>query len=281
MLNIDFNKVAYDGRKLADVLLYGYKLYNYDMILVFSDPYVEAQAMGCPVEFSPYPRLLGPCDLKKSPPLNRTGEIIKAAKILQGKIDVPVFVSIKGPFSLASFLVGIEDFLKLLVRDGTSAKGTIEQALDFQLRYLEILLNIGVNIMIGDPMASASVIAPELFRRFAYSPLKEMVTRIKKTNQICAIHICGVTNLIINDLDKLGADVLSIEDVSVKAETLKMGGVKTETILSGNTTMIEKEVKEAMQEKYLILATSCDVPPETTSESIETMIGFGNEFGKN
>jgi len=269
LLNMDLAEVARDGVKLARVLEFGYQLYQYDMVLVFSDPYVEAQALGCPVKFSPAPTLLGPRSNKM---LDRTDEIIKAAEILKRKVDVPVFVSIKGPFSLASFLTGMESFLKDLIAAPKKAEAVINQALEFQLSYLERLLKIGANIFLGDPVASSSVISPILFERFAFKPLQILIEKIKENGLIAGVHVCGETKPIIPMLDELGADILSIEDITPKTRTLKMGGVATDTILSGNETRIKSEIKQARNEPYLILATSCDVPATTDSKNIKLMM---------
>lgn len=287
LLKMNFVEVAGDGEKLAQVLEYGYRLYQYDMVLVFCDAYIEAQAMGCPVEFNPYPRLLDSAPPHPSLPLgwggkkeggiDRTGEIIKAARILKDKVDVPVYVSIKGPFTLAAFIYGIEDFLKLVLADEKKAKNVLDQALDFQMGYLKRLLSLEAQVFIGDPLASASVISPVLFEKFACKPLEVLIGEVKRKGLNIGIHICGETKPIMPALDKLGADILSIEDITPKTKTLKMGGVSTTTILNENKDMIGAEVKQALKEEYLILATACDVPIETKPENIKAMLKFSNE----
>ena len=270
LLKYDFAEVVHDGEKIARVLEYGYRLYDYDMVLVFLDPYVEAEAMGCELEFKPYPRIKA--QSKGSGCTNRTKEIIKAARILKHNVQVPVFVSIKGPFSLASFLAGTEDFLKILLTGEREVLKYLEKALEFQISYLNRLLKLDVHIFIGDPMASASVISPNLFRKFAFEPLGLLIKNINRAGLIAGLHICGETLPLIPILDELKADILSIEDIKPKAKTLKMGGVSTTTILSGSVEKIKNEVKDALKEDRLILATSCDVPAETNPDNLKTMI---------
>lgn len=296
LLNKNFKRVATDGRILAEVLEYGYNLYRYDMVLIFSDPYVEAEAMGCELEYSEYPKISSVASIHKDFIKNsqfkseakgkcfnlrdRTKEIIKSARILKRNLDVPVFVSIKGPFTLACFIYGTEDFLKILLNDGKLAKSVIKSALDFQIKYLKKLLKIPINIFIGDPLASVSVISPSLFKKFAYEPLKILVKEIKKGGIISGIHICGDTEPIIEYLDKLNADILSIEDITLKTKTLKMGGVSTITLLSGGRAKIKKEIESALRQEFLILSTSCDVPVNTPIEHIKTMISDARQYEK-
>lgn len=275
LLNMNLPEVINDGNKLAQVLEYGLKTYQYDMVLVFTDPYVEAQALGCPVAFPSVfgnPILLGPQSNSPNVSCDRTSVIIQAAQLLKQRVDVPVFVSIKGPFTLASFLLGIEEFLKNLLQAEINIQEAIRVALEFQLDYLSRLLKIGVNIFIGDPMASVSVISPKIFQRFAFQPLKILINKIKSERRIVGLHICGNTKPIISILDELGADILSIEDITPKTKTLKMGGVATDTILVGNEAKLTKAVKKALNEPYLILATACDVPMETDSRNIKLMM---------
>lgn len=276
---MDFVEMAHSGEKLAEVIEYGYRLYQYDMVLVFVDAYVEAQAMGCAIEFVPYPRLKADATrlLRMQTDADRTGEVIKAAKILKQQVDVPVFVSIKGPFTLAGFLTGLDEFLKMLIRDPEAAQTIIKEALDFQLAYLERLLEVDADIFIGDPIASASVISPRSFERFALPALKVLMGRIKDRRRIGGLHICGETGPIATALDECRADILSIEDITVPTKTLKMGGVSTATILGGDRPAIEAEVAAALREAHLVVSTSCDVPVETPADNIKAMIEFARK----
>lgn len=277
LLNYKFSEVATSGQKLADVLLHGYELYRYDMVLVFSDPYVEAQSMGCPIALDPYPTLLGP---KSHDRLDRTHVIAEAAEILKNKVEVPVFVSIKGPFSLAAFLGGIEHFLKILLKRENEAFDLLQEAMQFQKLYLHTLLQLGINIFIGDPLSSCSVISPTIFAKYSLEPIKILVQKIREQGVIAGLHICGNTNPIINALDAIGADILSIEDIAVATKTVRMGGVSTQTILNGDAQSINAEVKDAYKEIPLIFSTSCDVPPLTEPDSIGIMLRAVREFSE-
>lgn len=274
LMNLKFKEVAGDGKKLAQVIQHCYELYRYDMILLFSDPYVEAQAMGCPIELDPYPVLLGPAAKRT---VDRTQEIIHAAEILRQELDVPIFVSIKGPFTLAAFLAGIERYLKMILKKEAEASHFLEEALKHQLQYLQSLLPLGVNIMIGDPLASSSVISPRVFFKYAFKGLQAIVAKTKNHGAIVAVHICGEVRGISKYLDELGADILSIEDVEIRTKTLKMGGVGTNTILTGDLHRMRSEVETAIKNKNLILSTTCDVPPHTPPENIKAMLRIAAE----
>jgi uroporphyrinogen decarboxylase len=268
--NADLKETLTDARKLADVLERAFRMYHYDMVLVFTDPYVEAQAMGCNVEFNPQPMLKqGKNDGSRT---DRTAVVIEAARILNENVDVPVFASIKGPFTLASFLAGSREFLAMLLKDAAKANCYISSALDFQNDYLSRFLEVGVNIFIGDPMASASVISPELFKQFASLPLRRLINETRAAGAICGLHICGDTAPIMKELDDLGADLLSIEDITVPTRTVRMGGVATSTIHEGNREKIAGEIVRALNEPHLVLSTSCDVPMQTKEEHVHYMM---------
>lgn len=271
LLRTTLAAVAQDGEKLAEAISYGYHLYGYDMVLLFSDPYLEAEALGCPVRLEPIPQLLGPRGKKGGS--DRRKVILKAARLLKKMVDVPVFVSIKGPFSLTAFLIGMEEFLKMLIENGKKAKETLEEALQFQIDYLRQLLALEVNIFIGEPCASTSLISPDLFAQFAQEALTLLVKEVKEAGLLVGLHICGETKPIIPLLDKIGCDILSIEDITHKTETVNMGGVATETVFFGDEEKMKREIESAQNlNKPLILATSCDVPAETEPENIKMMI---------
>lgn len=276
LLRLEFKEVAQNGKKLARVLQRCYELYGYDMVLVFSDPYVEAQSMGCPVKLNPYPTLLGPASNNS---IDRTQEIIRAAEILKDKLDVPIFVSVKGPFTLAAFLGGIERFLKMILKNENEASQLLRDAQQNQLEYLERILSVGVNIMIGDPLASSSVISPAVFAKHALVGIKSIIEKSKAHGVLAGIHICGDVSPILKHLDTSGADILSVENIDVQTDTVRMGGVGTDTILNGDIRRIRSEVENALRQKPIILSTSCDVPAQTNPENIKTMLRIASECG--
>jgi MtaA/CmuA family methyltransferase len=276
LCHTDLEEVLTDAHKLAEVIECAYLNYRYDMVLVFSDAYVEAQALGCPVQLTPFPTLVGPCTTHT---IDRTDIVLQAASRLMQQLPVPVFVSIKGVFSLASFLAGIKEFLIMILKYPENAQQYIDRALKFQVSYVDKLLACGAHIFIGDPVASSSVISPEMFVKHAYEPLRMLVARIKEHGALAGIHICGNTKPIINDLDSVSADILSIEDVAVRTKTLKMGSVSTHTIRHGLPSDISREIQATANEPFLIHSTACDVPADTPPENILHMIHHSHDYG--
>ena len=275
LLKKEFSEVAHDPEQLADAFEYGLNLYACDAVMLFVDAYVEAEAMGCTVRYAPYPQLMGPRSEKR---VDRTGIVIDTAVLLQQRMSVPVFVSVKGPFSLASFLAGVENFLKMTLTDEKAARGLIGDALDHQISYVKRLLNTGAHFFIGDPVASASVISPDVFSDFALEPLKILCRHIKSGDRIAGIHICGDTAPIITKLDDIDADILSVEDITPRTRTVKMGGVSTNSLISNDSKRVHEEVKAALAMYPLILSTSCDVPVQTVPDILKTMISSYHEY---
>ncbi len=289
LMGLNLSDVCRSGERLAGVLEYGYNYYNYDMVLVFSDPYVEAEAMGCSIVYSPSPIIIGPCPdageiLDKNrewnfPEDSALNVMIEAARILKRRLKVPIFFSIKGPFSLSSFLYGIEDFLKLIKTAPEKAARFIHKTNNLLLKYIEKVLSLNINIFIGDPMASTSVISPDDFKRFALPPLRVLTGFIKEKDAMLGLHICGNTKPIIKLLDYLGVDILSLEDITPKTRTLRMGGVSTRTIFNDSSEQIKAEVERALKKPPLILSTGCDVPQDTKPENVKSLIKAFYEIG--
>ena len=181
-------KVLTDADLLAKVLLKAYKTYDYDAILVFADTMVEAESLGCGIEMpeNDNPHLvtsIGPDKLPALAALNlksRLPVVLDATRAIVKEVgkDVPVFTSLKGPFSLASFLVGTEDFLTRLRSDPVSCRRVLRYALVHQQRYADAIIAAGGIPFIGEPLASGDIISRRDFESFALPFLQQLITYI-------------------------------------------------------------------------------------------------------
>jgi uroporphyrinogen decarboxylase len=175
---------------LARVLYSAYRFYGYDLVMVFTDTTVEAEAMGAqvliPEDDDPFlleqPRVsrLEPADPKKD---GRMPVVLDATRRLKKLLDdeVPILTSLKGPFSLASFLRGIDKFLEDLLTDPGRAHEFLKLATRNQLAYTEAIIKAGGVPFIGDPVASGSLVSPEMFRDFARPYLAQLIRAVHES----------------------------------------------------------------------------------------------------
>jgi len=280
---------ASDPELLANVTYQAYKTYGYDMVMVFADTVVEAEAMGARIErpeddnafyVGPPKKRPKPADPEKD---GRMPVVLEAARLLRDMVSgkTPVLVSLKGPFSLAAFLAGFEQFLEHTITEPESAHAYLKLALENQRGYAEAIAQNGCVPFIGDPVASGNLISPEVFREFALPYLKELVRFIHRTGNWTGLHICGDSTGLPADMAATGADVLSIEQPSlgrareiVGPDVVLMGNVSTELVLTGKPDEVEAASRACLAEggPALILSTACDVPADSPVENVKAIV---------
>lgn len=289
LLGCKVREAATDARTLADALYAAYRTYRYDFVMVFIDTVVEAEAMGARVELpeddnafyvAPPAKTPAPADPEQD---GRMPVVLEAARRIIEMVGrkVPVLVSLKGPFSLASFLAGFEQFLEHTITDPDSAHPFLALALENQRGYAEAIIRAGGIPFIGDPVASGNLVSPEVFRGFALPYLKELVRFIHRAGRWTGLHICGDTGAVLEDMAATGADVLSIELPGlgtarhlVGPDVVLMGNVSTELVRSGTPDAVAAASRTCMAAAgpRLILSTACDVPADSPVENVRAIV---------
>jgi uroporphyrinogen decarboxylase len=281
---------------LARVLYSAYRFYGYDLIMVFTDTMVEAEAMGAqvliPEDDDPF--LLEPPRVSRLEPANpekdgRMPVVLEATRRLKALLDdeVPILTSLKGPFSLASFLHGIDKFLEDLLTDPGRAHEFLRLATENQLAYAKAIIKAGGIPFIGDPVASGSLVSPEMFREFARPYLAQLIRMVHESGAKAGLHICGETRRLLPDMVATGADFLSVDEMDlaparqdVGDQTVLMGNVSTKLLLEGSPEQVSAAAKTCLERggRSLILSSSCDVPTDAPKENVQALIRSGREW---
>jgi uroporphyrinogen decarboxylase len=281
---------------LARVLHSAYRFYGYDLIMVFTDTMVEAEAMGAqvllPEDDDPFqlepPRVskLEPADPKKD---GRMPVVLEATRRLKELLDdeAPILTSLKGPFSLASFLHGIDKFLEDLLTDPGRAHEFLRLATENQLAYAGAIIKAGGIPFIGDPVASGSLVSSGMFREFARPYLAQLIRSVHESGAKAGLHICGETKSLLRDMAATGADFLSIDEMDlamarqeVGDNTVLMGNVSTKLLLEGTTDEVSAAARTCLERggRGLILSSSCDVPTDAPKENVQALVRAGREW---
>ena len=281
---------------LARVLYSAYRFYGYDLIMVFSDTMVEAEAMGTqvliPEDDDPF--MLEPPRVSKLEPANSEADgrmpvILEATRRLKDLLEdeVPILTSLKGPFSLASFLRGIDGFLEDLLSDPRRARDFLRLATENQVAYAEAIVKAGGIPFIGDPVASGSLVRPEMFREFALPYLAQLVRSVHQQGVKAGLHICGESKSILRDMVATGVDFLSIDEMDlgqarceVGDNAVLMGNVSTGLLLEGKPDQVAAAATECLERggPRLILSSSCDVPADAPKENVKALVEAGRKW---
>jgi uroporphyrinogen decarboxylase len=284
-----------------------YRLFGYDTIRIFTDLYVQAEAMGAsvivPADETAYlgaPAVRGISgigDLRAADPAldGCLPQHLDAARIAVRKVgaEVPITVAVTCPFTNASFLVGTENLVRLALREPALVDRLCELSLETSLYYAGAIIESGAAPSLTDPMSSSTVISPVLFRRFSLPYLKRLIDPIHAAGKKVTLHICGKTNRIWKDMVGAGADCISIDNRIDLADAARdvgdrvrlMGNVDpTDVMLQGTADDVREAVRTCVMKAGrapmgYIVASGCSLPTETPFENIHAMLDAVREIG--
>lgn len=300
----DFNT---DAKSLAKATIDTYKKLGYDSVRVFTDLFILAEAMGATMK---YPEdntvdLLKPAiddikDINKIKTINpyKDGRIpvqLEAMKRVVDEIgdEVPCATAIIGPFTNASFLIGAEKLTKMLIKDEESVFKLMDISLESCFRFIDAAIETGIGFSISEPMASCTVISPKHFKKFVKPYLEKVIEYLSLKNKKTAIHICGKTEGLWDDLSKMGFSGFSIDNVvslkdcvdKIGSEIKIMGNIHPTTVMySGTVNEVKVESLKCIKDGYkspkgYLLMSGCSLPVETDIKNCEAMMDIVRELG--
>lgn len=208
---------------------------------------------------------------------------------------VPIEVSIGGPFTIASFLRGIE----MLLRDCRKKPEEIQKLLriivDSQKSCIDAIAKYGVGVAMADPVANPSLIGPRLYEKFVYPYTKELTDYVlEKTGKKVSLHMCGETYGIWKYIAQYSLNEISLDnivDLGRAAEELGKyvpiaGNVDpVASMLNGTKEVIFSDVKTCIEygktaKKGFHLTTGCDIPDGTAVEKVDWFMEAARLYGK-
>ncbi len=298
--DIPLGEYLRDGATLARCQIKALQHYGYDAVFALMDVNVETEAMGSVLEhhddeyFTVREYALTPADdfsqLSLPNPLRagRMPELLNAAKILRKELGDEALVvgHVSGPLTLAAQLLGIEQALYL----AADSPHRFEQLLDFTTElsatFGDAQIQAGVHSpIVFDPAASPAVIPPQYFREIVLPRLTRLFARLKESGSATNwLHIAGPSASILPFYPLAGVDLANF-DYYVPAE--EAASLLPRTCVDGNIKSIafESEPPETIADLSrdligsfasrggFILSSGCEIPPKSTVEGIEAMVG--------
>jgi uroporphyrinogen decarboxylase len=289
-----------NGRLIAEAQVAAYRLFNYDVIRIFTDLYTQAEAMGAKVHYpkdeTAYlaaPALADLSDighLRPADPL-KDGNLPHHLEAMSRTVDavgseVAVTGAVTCPFTNASFLVGAEHLARLMMKDKGAVHKLCEISLETSLAYAGAIIDAGCTPSLTDAMSSMSVISPGQFREFSFPYLKRLIGYIHGRGKGVTLHICGKTSGIWEAMVEAGADCLSLDNDASLTEAKDtvgdrvrlMGNVHpSEIMLQGTPAEVRRATLECAGQGHdspggFIVASGCSLPTETPFANIHAML---------
>ena len=221
----------------------------------------------------------------------RTGECVKGIKEAAELItDRPVLAGIIGPFSLAGRLLDMTEIMILCYEEPELVETVLEKATEFLIEYSKTFKEAGANgIAIAEP--AAGLLSPNLIAEFSTPYVQKIRDAVEDESFMIMYHNCGSIIPLLSNISEIGVGSYSVGNAVDMEEALK--GLPTDAVIIGNLDPAgvlrngtPEEVHTATIEllekcgKYpnFVVASGCDMPPQTPMVNIETFFNAVNEY---
>ncbi|NPA37985.1 MAG: uroporphyrinogen decarboxylase [Chlorobi bacterium] len=270
------------------------KLYRADGIPVVFDLQIEAEAMGCKlnwVDDNPPAVISHPLAEGKElkdisiPDINdgRIKMVMEtAAELRRQHPDIALYGLITGPFTLALHLLGTDIFMKLMMEPDY-----VHELMQFTTKVCQFMadeyIKTGVDVVaIVDPMTSQ--IDPGSFEEFVQPYANEVFESIRNQSVLSSFFVCGNAKQNIEAMCDCKPDNISIDenipldyvrDVSL-AKGVSFGGniQLTVSLLMGTEEECQRDALTCMDiggKKGFLLAPGCDIPMDTPVKNMQAV----------
>jgi uroporphyrinogen decarboxylase len=308
---IPYPQFLQSGEAMAAGHIAAWQEFGHDVVLLENGTTALAEACGCQVEY-----LADSAPVLIKPVINSLDEIdrlripdpfsafplvenLKATRLVCQEIGDQAFVmgrADQGPFSLASMLLGVENFLVALA--DPDAKPQLHRLLEFSMevvyRYAVAQIKQGARMTsIGESLSGPDVSSPRMYREFEWGYAKKLVDRLKEKNIRLAYHICGNATRIVEDMTQTGAAVLELDykcdlhkiKEATRGRTTILGVLDPSGVmLLGTPELVTSKAQEELEILApgggLILGPGCALGPYTPHEHIHALVEAARRYGQ-
>lgn len=300
------------GRIMAEAQYRAWHIYGQDVLVAQSDNYYIAEGFGVEVQHyddgtptlrTPVVHELADIGRLRVPDPHKDGRMpvyLEAIRRLgeMARGEIAVRAPGTGPFSLASHLMGTENFLVELALAGRDPGGVAEQSLrhllelttDALIAFAKACLEAGAHlVMAGDSLASIDMISPATYREWAWPSERRFFETVnplaERSGAATILHICGNMSPVLETMADTGAHILELDHkVSLAAAKERVGNRvclmgnldPVEILWRGTPNAVAKAAKAAIaagaKSGGFILGSGCEVPVASPRENLKAMI---------
>jgi uroporphyrinogen decarboxylase len=298
-------EILTDAQKSAEAHLAFYHRFKPDSLIIYNDIYLEAEAVGCELEF-PEDQISHP----KTVPVQKKGDLV-GLDVPNPKKDgrLPYYIEVcekvssqvrketaiglgqSGPWNLAMHLRGAESLLIDTVTDAPFVHDLMQFTTEVVQTIGDAFIEAGFSPSIGEAYASCSLISPQIYKDFIKPYHQQLCDYFKSKKAFMSLHICGETDPIMEDIVETGIAFFSLDAPSSLKKLLEiasgkfpiMGNVPTTLFSSGTREEMESAIRHcidtAAEGSGYILASGCEIPLDSTEDRVEHFFEYGHQYG--
>jgi [methyl-Co(III) methanol-specific corrinoid protein]:coenzyme M methyltransferase len=301
-----FAEIHTDARKMADAAASTYRLFGFECAVVPFDMGIEAEALGCQINYYShreegilYPTIKQPlaekvADLDIKLPSNladvgRVPVVTEAIHLLKAEFGDRIAIGsyILGPYLIAAQVVDVGDLAKACFKKPDLVNKAMEKTSELIISLAKIFRDAGSDyITIREMGAGPDILSPRIFKSLIMPHLKHIFASIDSPN---VLHICGDTNSIVDQMGACGADAISVEEKNNMAKTRSLLGPDAlifgnvagyNTLAAGKPEDVDRAVKEAISNGTSAVWPGCDIWPDVPEDNIKAMMAAVEKYGK-
>jgi uroporphyrinogen decarboxylase len=305
-----------DGSVIARAQMELLRQVGHDIVVTAADTYYIAEAFGLktthydnalPTVDEPLLNSLAEVDNLRIPDPERDGRMPVYLEALEQLREMTAGEAVlrgtgTGPFSLAAYLLGEQNFLMLLAQlamdecgpdDRRRLHTLLELMAQTTAAFLCAQVDRGVHLAyMGDSLASAEMISPAMYREYALPYHRKVFASVKAhaaatgRRVYTLLHICGGNLPVLADFARSGADIIEIDHKVELTDARRIIGPDVtlignldpvRTLLNGTPADVLAASCRAINEMRIagcrfILGSGCFVPPGTPVENLRQMV---------
>ncbi|MBI3537079.1 MAG: hypothetical protein HY070_05940 [Chloroflexi bacterium] len=294
--NVRYNETHTDADKMARAASSTFELFGFESAVVPFDLCVEAEALGCAVDFqTDIDAFIAPTIESRItnydfsfPEVARAGRIplvadaIRKLKTRVGeKIAVGAFIT--GPYTLGWQLFGAEKWFEF-VGAGLVPARRLQNFAEWLARIGNYYRDAGADfITVHEMGGSPQVIGAARFREVVKPALQNLFARLKSPR---VLSVCGDTNAVVRDLAECGANAINVDHKNNLARTRRelpnailLGNYDPVGLLSrGSVEDIARAVEKIAQDGADAIVAGCDLYPEIPHENFRTLVASSHSL---
>ena len=299
-------EILTDAQKSAEAHLAFYDRFKPDSLIIYNDIYLEAEAVGCALEF-PEHQISHP----KTVLVQEKGDLVgldvpnprKDARLpyyievcekvsSQVRKEAAIGLGQSGPWNLAMHLRGAESLLTDTVTDTPFVHDLMRFTTEVVQKMGDAFIEAGFSPSIGEAYASCSLISPQIYKDFIKPYHQQLCDYFKSKKAFMSLHICGETDPIMEDIVETGIAFFSLDAPSSLKRLLEiaagkfpiMGNVPTTLFSSGTREEMESAIRHcidtAAEGSGYILASGCEIPLDSTEDRVSHFFEYGHQYGR-